>query len=52
MAKELGDRVKLQSPVYRIDQSGDEVVVETLDKQTYTVSTSKCPSTTVGESKY
>ncbi|XP_008278175.1 amine oxidase [flavin-containing] [Stegastes partitus] len=35
MAKELGDRVKLQSPVYRIDQSGDMVVVETLDKQTY-----------------
>uniref|UniRef100_A0A8C2XMW2 Amine oxidase n=1 Tax=Cyclopterus lumpus TaxID=8103 RepID=A0A8C2XMW2_CYCLU len=36
MARELGDRVKLQSPVYRIDQSGDVVVVETLDKQTYT----------------
>ncbi|XP_036966157.1 amine oxidase [flavin-containing] [Acanthopagrus latus] len=36
MAKELGDRVKLQSPVYRIDQSGDMVVVETVDKQTYT----------------
>uniref|UniRef100_A0AAQ5YD37 Amine oxidase n=1 Tax=Amphiprion ocellaris TaxID=80972 RepID=A0AAQ5YD37_AMPOC len=36
MAKELGDRVKLHSPVYRIDQSGDVVVVETLDKQTYT----------------
>ncbi|XP_056286787.1 amine oxidase [flavin-containing] [Pseudoliparis swirei] len=36
MARELGDRVKLQSPVYRIDQSGDVVEVETLDKQTYT----------------
>uniref|UniRef100_A0A8C4HZD1 Amine oxidase n=1 Tax=Dicentrarchus labrax TaxID=13489 RepID=A0A8C4HZD1_DICLA len=36
MAKELGDQVKLQSPVYRIDQSGDMVVVETLDKQIYT----------------
>ncbi|KAF3694440.1 Amine oxidase [flavin-containing] [Channa argus] len=35
MAKELGDRVKLQSPVYRIDQTGDMVVVETVDKQTY-----------------
>ncbi|CAB1437105.1 unnamed protein product [Pleuronectes platessa] len=33
MAKELGDGVKLESPVYRIDQSGDLVVVETLDKQ-------------------
>uniref|UniRef100_A0A3Q3ARW0 Amine oxidase n=1 Tax=Kryptolebias marmoratus TaxID=37003 RepID=A0A3Q3ARW0_KRYMA len=35
MANELGDRVKLQSPVYRIDQTGDMVVVETVDKQTY-----------------
>uniref|UniRef100_A0A4W6EHE6 Amine oxidase n=1 Tax=Lates calcarifer TaxID=8187 RepID=A0A4W6EHE6_LATCA len=35
MANELGDRVKLQSPVYRINQTGDMVVVETLDKQTY-----------------
>ncbi|KAK2840341.1 hypothetical protein Q5P01_014081 [Channa striata] len=35
MAKELGDRVKLQSPVYRIDQSGDMVVVETVDNQAY-----------------
>ncbi|XP_040912679.1 amine oxidase [flavin-containing] [Toxotes jaculatrix] len=35
MAKELGERVKLQSPVYRIDQTGDMVAVETLDKQTY-----------------
>ncbi|KAM9803028.1 amine oxidase [flavin-containing] [Syngnathus typhle] len=35
MARELGDRVKLQSPVYRIDQSGDMVLVETTDKQTY-----------------
>lgn len=37
MAKELGERVKLQSPVYRIDQSGDMVEVETLNKETYTV---------------
>uniref|UniRef100_A0A3B5MIG5 Amine oxidase n=1 Tax=Xiphophorus couchianus TaxID=32473 RepID=A0A3B5MIG5_9TELE len=36
MAKELGDRVKLQSPVYRIDQTGDMVVVETVNKETYT----------------
>uniref|UniRef100_A0A3B4AFI3 Amine oxidase n=1 Tax=Periophthalmus magnuspinnatus TaxID=409849 RepID=A0A3B4AFI3_9GOBI len=35
MAKELGDRVKLQSAVYKIDQSGDAVVVETVDKQIY-----------------
>ncbi|XP_047456916.1 amine oxidase [flavin-containing] [Mugil cephalus] len=35
MARELGERVKLQSPVYRIDQTGDMVVVETVDKQTY-----------------
>lgn len=41
MAQELGDQVKLQSPVYRIDQSGDVVVVETLDKQTYKVRMSK-----------
>lgn len=38
IAKELGDRVKLQSPVYSVDQSGDMVMVETLDKQTYRVS--------------
>lgn len=38
MAKELGDLVKMNSPVYRIDQTGDMVVVETLDKQTYKVS--------------
>ncbi|XP_077584824.1 amine oxidase [flavin-containing] [Stigmatopora nigra] len=36
MARELGDRVKLQSPVVRIDQSGDAVLVETIDKQAYT----------------
>ncbi|XP_057709233.1 amine oxidase [flavin-containing] isoform X2 [Corythoichthys intestinalis] len=36
MARELGDRVKLQSPVFRIDQSGDMVLVETTDKQAYT----------------
>ncbi|CAL1582569.1 unnamed protein product [Knipowitschia caucasica] len=35
MAKELGDRVKLESAVYKIDHSGDTVVVETLDKQIY-----------------
>lgn len=39
MARELGDLVKMNSPVYRIDQTGDLVVVETLDKQTYRVST-------------
>lgn len=38
MAKELGDLVKMNSPVYSIDQTGDMVVVETLDKQTYKVS--------------
>lgn len=37
MAQELGDLVKLNSPVYRIDQTGDMVVVETVDKQTYKV---------------
>ncbi|XP_061548424.1 amine oxidase [flavin-containing] isoform X1 [Phycodurus eques] len=36
MAGELGDRVKLQSPVYRIDQSGEAVLVETTDKRIYT----------------
>lgn len=41
MARELGDRVKLESPVFRIDQTGDMVVVETLDKQIYTVSMSQ-----------
>lgn len=41
MARELGDEVKLQSPVYRIDQTGDMVVVETVNKQTYKVSISK-----------
>lgn len=41
MAKELGDRVKLESPVYRIDQTGDMVVVETVNKQTYMVRRSK-----------
>ncbi|KAM8857564.1 amine oxidase [flavin-containing] [Synchiropus picturatus] len=35
MARELGSGVKLQSPVYSIDQTKDLVVVETLDKQTY-----------------
>ncbi|KAM7407056.1 hypothetical protein PAMA_003001 [Pampus argenteus] len=36
MAKELDNRVKLTSPVYSIDQTGDMVVVETLNKQIYT----------------
>lgn len=40
MARELGERVKLQSPVYSIDQTGDTVLVETLDKQAYRVSMS------------
>ncbi|XP_028291982.1 amine oxidase [flavin-containing] [Gouania willdenowi] len=35
MAKELDERVKLESPVCRIDQSGDMVVVDTVDKHTY-----------------
>uniref|UniRef100_A0A3P9HRQ5 Amine oxidase n=1 Tax=Oryzias latipes TaxID=8090 RepID=A0A3P9HRQ5_ORYLA len=34
----LGERVKLESPVYRIDQTGDLVVVETVNKETYMVS--------------
>lgn len=42
MAKELDERVKLRSPVHRIDQSGDVVAVETLDKQTYTVRPAFC----------
>ncbi|XP_067109499.1 amine oxidase [flavin-containing] [Osmerus mordax] len=35
MAEELGDLVKLESPVYSVDQTGDKVVVETLNKETY-----------------
>ncbi|XP_061678679.1 amine oxidase [flavin-containing] [Syngnathoides biaculeatus] len=35
MARELGDRVKLRSPVFRIDQSGEAVLVETTDKRIY-----------------
>ncbi|XP_070305274.1 amine oxidase [flavin-containing]-like [Salvelinus sp. IW2-2015] len=35
MAKELGERVKMESPVYKIDQTGDMVEVETLNKETY-----------------
>ena len=38
MAKELGECVKMESPVYRIDQTGDMVEVETLNKETYRVS--------------
>lgn len=41
MARELGDSVKLQSPVCRIDQNGDLVTVETVDKKTYMVSISQ-----------
>lgn len=37
MARELGERVKLESPVYSIDQTGDTVLVKTLDNQTYSV---------------
>lgn len=40
MARELGEQVKLQSAVYSIDQTGDTVLVETLDKQAYRVSMS------------
>ncbi|XP_072542323.1 amine oxidase [flavin-containing] [Salminus brasiliensis] len=35
MARELGDRVKLQSAVYSIDQTGDMVVVKTINEETY-----------------
>ena len=42
MAAELGDLVKLESPVYSVDQTGDKVVVETLNKETYKVSDSCC----------
>lgn len=38
MAKELGERVKMESPVCKIDQTGDMVEVETLNKETYKVS--------------
>lgn len=37
MARELGERVKLRSPVYSIDQTGDMVLVKTLDNETYSV---------------
>lgn len=33
----LGGRVKLRKPVIRIDQSGESVVVETLDHELYEV---------------
>lgn len=33
----LGGRVKLKKPVVRIDQSGENVVVETLDHELYEV---------------
>uniref|UniRef100_A0A8C9SS40 Amine oxidase n=1 Tax=Scleropages formosus TaxID=113540 RepID=A0A8C9SS40_SCLFO len=35
IASKLGERVKLERAVYRIDQTGDNVVVETLNKETY-----------------
>uniref|UniRef100_A0A4W4ETM1 Amine oxidase n=1 Tax=Electrophorus electricus TaxID=8005 RepID=A0A4W4ETM1_ELEEL len=35
MARELGDRVKLDSAVYSIDQTGDMVLVKTLHEDTY-----------------
>ncbi|KAG9271095.1 amine oxidase [flavin-containing] [Astyanax mexicanus] len=35
MARELGDRVKLQSAVYSIDQTGDMVVVKTVNDEIY-----------------
>uniref|UniRef100_A0A3B4ED56 Amine oxidase n=2 Tax=Pygocentrus nattereri TaxID=42514 RepID=A0A3B4ED56_PYGNA len=35
MARELGDRVKLQSAVCSIDQTGDMVVVKTVSEETY-----------------
>lgn len=34
----LGDRVKLERPVTHIDQNGENVVVETLNHETYEVS--------------
>lgn len=37
MARELGERVKLESPVFSIDQTGHMVLVKTLDDQTYSV---------------
>lgn len=33
----LGGRVKLRKPVVRIDQSGESVIVETLDHELYEV---------------
>ncbi|NXS06675.1 AOFB oxidase, partial [Neodrepanis coruscans] len=35
MMEQLGGRVKLRKPVVRIDQSGENVVVETLDHELY-----------------
>ncbi|XP_061091643.1 amine oxidase [flavin-containing]-like [Conger conger] len=35
MARRLGDRVKLERAVYSIDQTGDGVVVKTLNQETY-----------------
>ncbi|XP_028992863.1 amine oxidase [flavin-containing] [Betta splendens] len=36
MARELGERVKLRCPVCSVDQSGDAVLVHTLDQQSFT----------------
>ena len=33
----LGSRVKLRKPVVRVDQSGESVIVETLDHELYEV---------------
>lgn len=35
MARELGEKVKLQSAVHSIDQSGDIVEVKTVNEETY-----------------
>lgn len=37
MMERLGGRVRLRKPVVRIDQSGDGVIVETLDHELYEV---------------
>lgn len=42
MARELGELVKLKSPVYSIDQTGHMVLVQTLDNRTYSVRPSGC----------
>lgn len=37
MMERLGGRVRLRKPVVRIDQSGESVIVETLDHELYEV---------------